>query len=83
MAGLVEERNSWRKQFEDGEADPIFYLESYREGRNSESYRQGREFERLCEYTLWLEEKLYQRERLKALQEKLESMDKEWHSRIR
>ena len=46
---LVNERNGWRKEFQDGEKKCVI-LEEYRKNRNSESWRLTRAVEELAEY---------------------------------
>lgn len=55
---LVEERDKWREEFANNTYEPIYYLEKYRENRNSNMWRSTREFERFCEYALYLEDEL-------------------------
>lgn len=52
---LVEERESWREQFEKGEIP--FLIEKYKRFRNTENDRYSRALEMVCEYALWLEER--------------------------
>lgn len=58
MVGLVKERNSWREKFEQGYKPECTYLRDYRLKRNSEYWRISRRHEELCEYIIWLEDKL-------------------------
>jgi hypothetical protein len=55
---LVDERNSWRDAFKQGDGPDMYYLDLYRENRNSESWRMSRTSELLCEYVLYLESKI-------------------------
>jgi hypothetical protein len=57
---LVEERNLWKEQFEKGSAENALpkFLFDYKQHRNLESFRLSKQSEILCEYVLWLEEKL-------------------------
>ncbi len=58
MPGLVEERKKWRKEFENGKALNSPILDDYRNNRDSEMWRKTRLSERLCEYILFLEDKI-------------------------
>lgn len=55
---LVDERNSWRDAFKQGDGPDVYYLDLYRENRNSESWRMSGCVEVLCEYVLYLESKI-------------------------
>lgn len=55
---LVEERNKWRKEFEQGNKPDCQYLNDYRKYRNSEYWRASRYAEQICEYILYLEDQL-------------------------
>lgn len=57
---LVEERNSWYKEFEEGEY-PLG-LEIYKSHRDTNSWRNSRMFEKVCEYCIYLEGKLDDKE---------------------
>lgn len=53
---LVEERNQWRKEMEDGfrfEPHPLY--EEYLANRDSELWRSSRQLERIFEYINYLE----------------------------
>lgn len=52
---LLEERNHWRKQCEDGTFEEPQYIKEYRTNRESELWRSTRQVEKLCEYVLYLE----------------------------
>lgn len=56
---LVEERDAWRKKFDEGIFSFYYYrsIVEYRMNRNSELWRSTRLFEELLEYINWLEEK--------------------------
>jgi hypothetical protein len=54
--GLVAERDGWHQKFKDGYQP--YYLELYRDNRDSELWRSTRAMEEVCEYVLWLEKKL-------------------------
>ena len=58
---LVDQRLGWHKEFEAGELNSS-YLKEYKSIRLSESHRMGVGIERLCEYVLWLESKLQEKE---------------------
>ena len=58
---LVDQRLGWHKEFESGELNSS-YLNEYKSIRLSESHRMGVGIERLCEYVLWLESKLQEKE---------------------
>lgn len=58
---LVDQRLGWHKEFEAGELNSS-YLNEYKSIRLSESHRMGVGIERLCEYVLWLESKLQEKE---------------------
>ena len=53
-----EERNYWRKCFENGITIPNHYLDEYRKHRDDPTWRSTRSLEYLCEYILFLEEQL-------------------------
>lgn len=55
---LVEERNLWKKEFEEGKK-PVAILEDYRHNRDSNLWRTSRSVEQLCEYILFLEGKVH------------------------
>lgn len=52
---LVKERDSWKKNFENGEQPKSLLLVDYRRNRDSELYRTTRPIEEICEYILYLE----------------------------
>jgi hypothetical protein len=52
---LIEERNAWRKMFEEGHALDHVYMNEYRTNRDSELWRSTRALEQMCEYILYLE----------------------------
>lgn len=54
---VVDERNQWRKSFEEGEWLNDKILEDYRLNRDNDTWRLSRNVERLCEYILYLENK--------------------------
>lgn len=62
---LVDQRLGWHKEFEAGELNSS-YLNEYKSIRLSESHRMGVGIERLCEYVLWLESKLQEKEEEKT-----------------
>lgn len=54
---LVQDRNDMLEYFLKG-GKPHGLLEDYRENRDSESWRVSRQVEELCEYVLFLEQRL-------------------------
>lgn len=58
MSSLVEERNKWREQLEEGESLNIPVLDAYKDNRNSEDWRVSSQIEKLCEYVMFLEDEL-------------------------
>jgi acyl carrier protein len=54
---LVKEREQWKKEFETGH---IFLplLDTYKKNRNSDSWRSTHAIEKVCEYVIFLENKL-------------------------
>ncbi len=58
-SSLLEERNRWRSEFAEGKSIDSPWLEDYRKNRDSELWRSTRAMEKLCEYVLYLEEKLH------------------------
>ena len=54
--GLRDERESWRDRFDRGYKP--FLLGEYVQNRESELWRSTRIMEQLCEYILWLEDKI-------------------------
>lgn len=54
---LVEERQGWHKEFSEG-GKPWLLKQYEREVRNSELERFSKAVESLCEYALWLEERM-------------------------
>lgn len=52
---LVEQRNEWKREFEEGIKPFNPVLDEYKANRNSESWRSSSMSERICEYTLFLE----------------------------
>lgn len=69
---LVEQRNNWRKELEEGRKPDVtwIYLDDYRKNRDSDSWRMASGVEQLCEYILYLEDKVdgISKERDKDLQ---------------
>ena len=55
---LVDQRNGWRKAFESGKAIESILLKEYKNNRESNSFRMTRSVEELCEYILYLEDKV-------------------------
>lgn len=55
---LLEERKQWRRAFEQGDKPTSPLLTDYRKGRNRESFRLSRVVEEICEYVLYLEDRL-------------------------
>lgn len=55
---LLEERKRWRQAFEHGTRPISPLLSDYRKGRNSEQFRLSRVVEEICEYVLYLEDRL-------------------------
>lgn len=55
---LVQQRDSFRDNFINGGKPTNKLLEDYRKHRNSELWRASRSHEELCEYILYLEEKI-------------------------
>ncbi len=58
MNWLVDERNKWRDEINQGIWFEPHVLQQYRANRESNLWRSTREVEKLCEYVLHLEEKL-------------------------
>lgn len=56
--GLTDERHTWRYEIEHGLWHEPYVLQQYRENRESNLWRSTREVEKLCEYVLFLEDKL-------------------------
>lgn len=56
---LVEEREAWYEDYQTGKSCASPLLEEYRWNRNSNSWRSSRAVEELCEYILFLEDKLW------------------------
>lgn len=54
----LDERNTWRFEFEDGSKPANHYLDEYRVKRDDPCWRSTRTIEQLCEYILFLEDKL-------------------------
>lgn len=59
---LIAERDAWRKKFEAGEKPVIYWLDEYRNCRNSRYWRATRAAEECAEYILFLEEKVQELE---------------------
>ena len=57
MSGLKEQRDVWRKRFEEGSDYPVL-LETYKANRDKETWRSVIMVESLCEYATLLEEKV-------------------------
>ena len=56
---LVDQRGGWKEAFNEGDfSDLPVTLETYRKERDSELWRMAKVAEILCEYIIWLEEKL-------------------------
>lgn len=55
---LKTERDGWRKEMDNGTFQEPEWLQSYRNNRDSEFWRMSRQAERVCEYVMWLEDKL-------------------------
>lgn len=53
---LVEERNSWRKQMEEGNFDPHPLYKEYLANRDSNLWRASCQIEKMFEYIRYLEE---------------------------
>ena len=58
MDWLKDERHKWRYEIERGLWSEPFVLQQYRANRESNLWRSTREVEKLCEYVLYLEDKL-------------------------
>lgn len=63
MDWLKDERNSWRYDLENGLWNEPYVLQQYREHRESNLWRSTREVEKLCEYVLYLEDKLAKKDK--------------------
>ena len=55
---LSDERIEWRSSFEQGMKPESLLLEDYRKKRLSNQWRASRQAEQLCEYILYLEDRL-------------------------
>jgi hypothetical protein len=55
---LLEESNFWKKEFLDGTYEEPYFLVEYRQNRNSDLWRSTRVVEKMCEYILFLENKI-------------------------
>ncbi len=55
---LQRERNKWREEFETGKFEPFVCVIEYKQNRTNELWRHSRLMERMCEYILFLEDKL-------------------------
>ena len=55
---IVDERLAWRVSYEEGDRPDVFWLDRYADFRLSELDRLGKSIEQLCEYILYLEDKL-------------------------
>ena len=58
MSILLEERQSWREYYKNGGRPDCPYLNDYVKNRDSDLWRSTRALEKLCEYILYLEEKI-------------------------
>lgn len=58
MTRLTVERRRWRRQYERGIKPDSPWLQDYIKNRDSDLWRSTRALERLCEYILYLEDKL-------------------------
>jgi len=54
---LVNQRDSWRRNFDNGSKPSSPLLFDYRMNRDSTHWRVSSHVEELCEYILWLEER--------------------------
>ena len=55
---LPAERYKWREQMENGTFEIPHFLLEYKQNRDSDLWRMSRQHEKLCEYALFLEDKI-------------------------
>ena len=55
---VIKERNKWRKSYTDGVVPNVGWLLDYREKRDDKYFRISRNAELVCEYVLFLEDKI-------------------------
>lgn len=63
---VIDQRKEWRKRLEGGWKPDIYYLEDYRYNRNNPYWRSTKSLEILCEYVLFLEEKVNELSKLET-----------------
>lgn len=64
MEWLKDERIGWRNDLNLGTWTEPYALQMYRKNRESSLWRSTREVEKLCEYILYLEEKISLKEQI-------------------
>jgi len=61
---VLEERNKWKYQLEEGTFDlsQLYWLNEYKANREEEAgrtdFRMNRQIEMMCEYIMWLEKRI-------------------------
>lgn len=70
---IIEERNHWRQQFDEGKEPTTPWLLDYRRNRDSNLWRSSRPLEQLCEYILYLEDKISKKESQNVVEDDLVS----------
>ena len=55
---IIDERLAWRVSYEEGDRPDVFWLNEYEGFRLSEFERLSKRIEQLCEYILFLEDKI-------------------------